>query len=69
MRKECHEAKEEWLNKKCDNIEACSISKCSKEIYEEINEISGKRKSCPQSGCIKAKDGRMLIDRTDVLNR
>ena len=38
-------------------------------MYEEINEISGKRKSCPQSGCMKAKDGRMLIDRTDVLNR
>ena len=37
VRKECHEAEEECLNKKCCNIEACNILKCSEELYEEIN--------------------------------
>ena len=38
-------------------------------MFDEIRELTGKRKSCPQSGCIRAKDGSMLTDRNDILIR
>ncbi|GFS05057.1 endonuclease-reverse transcriptase [Elysia marginata] len=38
-------------------------------MFQEINEIAGKWKSGPASSCIKDKDGNMLIEKNEVLNR
>ncbi|GFS03869.1 RNA-directed DNA polymerase from mobile element jockey-like [Elysia marginata] len=38
-------------------------------MFQEINEIAGKRKSGPASSCIKDKDGKMLIEKNEVLTR
>ena len=67
IKKKCNEAKEKWINDQCLEIEIKQTSD-SKFIHEKIKEVSGKR-ICPSTGCIKSKDGNVLIDRTDVLNR
>ncbi|GFS27822.1 TIR-NBS-LRR type disease resistance protein [Elysia marginata] len=43
--------------------------KNTKEMFLEMNEIAGKRKSGPASSCIKDKDGKLLIEKNEVLNR
>ena len=60
--------KEIWLNNKCAQIEANSRY-CTKDMHDEIRKLTGKRKSCPQNGCIRAEDGSMLTDRIEILNR
>ena len=68
IRNKCNEAKEIWLNNKCAQIEANSRF-CTKDMHDEIRELTGKRKSCLKSGCIRAKDGSMLTDRNEILDR
>ena len=68
IRNKCNEAKEIWLNNKCAQIEANSRY-CTKDMHDEIRELTGKRKSCPQNGCIRTNDGSMLTDRNEILDR
>ncbi|GFR92256.1 endonuclease-reverse transcriptase [Elysia marginata] len=69
IKQKCTEAKKEWLNQKCDTIDQKHITKITKEMFQEKNEIAGKRKSGPASSCIKDKDGKMSIEKNEVLNR
>ena len=64
--KMCRETKEIWSNGKCEEIERTKTTD-SKYMHSKINDIAGK-KSSSQSGCIKSKDGDILVDRTDKLN-
>ena len=67
IKKKCNEAKEKWINDQCLEIEIKQNSD-SKYIHDKLKDVSGKR-TCSSSGCIKSKDGSILIDKADVLNR
>ena len=68
IKKKCNEAKEEWINEQCQEIEQ-NQSKNSKYIHSKINEVSGNKIKCNSPSCIKSKDGTMLMEREEVLNR
>ena len=63
----CTKAKEKWINDQCLEIETKQKSD-SKYIHSKIKEISGKR-SYTNVGCIKSRDGKILMDKNDILNR
>ena len=63
----CREAKETWINKQCADVER-DLDK-DHNVYSRINEISGRKPGCSSSGCIKAKDGTMLVEKKEVLSR
>ena len=63
----CRVAKEKWLNEQCEEIESQLGN--DHNVYKRINEISGRKLRCSNSGCIKAKDGNMLTEKEEVLNR
>ena len=67
IKKKCNEAKEQWLNQQCQDIET-NVLKDSKFVHDKIKDVSGK-KACSSSGCIKAKDGSILMDKEDILER
>ena len=68
IRRECNAAKEEWINRQCQEIEQ-NQCKDSKYIHTKINEVSGRNIKCNNPGCIKSKDGTMLMEKEEILNR
>ena len=60
IKKKCREAKENWLNDQCTEVEEQFGN--NHRVYKRINEISGRKSGCTGSGCIKAKDGTMLVE-------
>jgi hypothetical protein len=67
IKKKCREAKETWLDRECAEIEG--QFGVNHKVYQKINEISGRKSGCSGSGCIKAKDGTMLVEKNDIKNR
>ena len=67
IKKRCNEAKEKWLNDQCLEIQTKQNSD-SRYIHEKIREVTG-RKTCSNIGCIKSKDGNILMNKDDILNR
>ena len=67
IKDKCNEAKEQWINEQCKEIEN-NLTVDSKYMYSKIKDIKG-TKGCTASNCIKAKDGNLLMEREDVLNR
>ena len=67
IKKKCNKEKENWLNSKCENIEALK-NKDARNMCQEIKEITGK-KGCVSNGCIKAKDGSMILEKVNILDR
>ena len=67
IKKKCREAKENWLNDQCAEVEEQFGN--NHKVYKRINEISGRKSGCIGSGCIKAKEGIMLIEKDAILNR
>jgi exonuclease III len=67
IKKKCSEAKEKWLNEQCSEIEN-KLSVNTKFAHQKINEITGKSR-CTSSGCIKSKNGTVLMEKGDILNR
>ena len=68
VRNKCNEAKDKWINEQCKEIEQ-NQNKDSKYMHSKINEVSGNKKKCNSSGCIKSKDGTMLMEKEEILNR
>ena len=68
IKKECNAAKEEWINEQCQEIERNQYTD-SRYIHTKINEVSGKNFKCNKPGCLKSKDGTMLMDKEEILNR
>ena len=68
VKKRCNEAKEEWLEDKCCEIEI-SRRGDSKAMYRNIEEITGRKRTCTSTGCLKAKDGTIIMDKKEILNR
>ena len=67
IKKKCSEAKEKWLNDQCSGIEGQFGVDLG--VYKKIEEISGKKAGCSRSGCIKSKDGSMLVEKDSILSR
>ena len=67
IKDKCNEAKEQWINEQCKEIEN-NLTVDSKYLLSKIKDIKG-TKGCTASNCIKAKDGNLLMEREDVLNR
>ena len=51
INKKGKEAKEGWLEEKCEEVERLNLNPNSKEMFKKIREIAGKR-STPASKCI-----------------
>ena len=64
----CCEAKEQWLNNMCDQVEHL-FSQDTKSMHAKIKEISGRKNACSSSGCIRAKDGTIVIEKDKILER
>ena len=67
IKKKCREAKENWLNDQCTAVEEQFGN--NHRVYKRINEITGRKSGCIGSGCIKAKDETMLVEKDTILNR
>ena len=67
IKKKCNEAKESFLNNQCKEIES-KWNKNSKFVHEKIKEVTCKS-FCTRSGCIKAKDGSIIMEKERILNR
>ena len=63
----CREAKEAWIGMKCDEIERCKNMEPS-SMHKNIKEIAG-NKPCSSSGCLKAKDGTVILEKEKILER
>ncbi|XP_076359111.1 uncharacterized protein LOC143251751 [Tachypleus tridentatus] len=67
VKKKCNVAKEEWINTQCTEIENNKV-KDSKYMHKKISEVTGKTPSA-KTGCLKSKNGEILMDKKDILNR
>ena len=67
IRRECAEAKEKWLNEQCIEIEN-KLNINTRLAHQKINEITGKSR-CSSSSCIKSKNGTILMEKQEILNR
>ena len=67
IKTKCNEAKESWINDQCQEIEKHQ-NKDSKYMHSKIKEVSG-RKGCSNTGCIRSKEGNILMDKGDILDR
>ena len=55
VKDKCSEAKEQWINEQCKEIEN-NLTVDSKYMHSKIEDIK-RTKGCTASNCIKAKDG------------
>ena len=67
MKKRCNEANEHWINTQYEEIEA-NTGVNSKTVHQKIKEVIGK-KATGKTGCKRSKDGDILIEKEDILNR
>ncbi|GFR98652.1 hypothetical protein ElyMa_001024600 [Elysia marginata] len=67
IRKKCDKAKEKWLNEKCKNMDLCGKTK-PHMMYKNTEEIIG-RKTCSSTGCLKAKNGNIIMEKDKILER
>lgn len=63
----CRKAKEEWLNRECDELESLHITD-AKKMHEKVKELSGKKRSQP-AGCIQSKDGEIIMEKEKIRER
>ena len=68
IRTKCKEAKELWLTKSCREVEDFH-GKDLRSMYKKINEITGRRKACSSTGCIKSKEGYIIMEKEKILER
>ena len=68
IRAKCKAAKELWLNESCREVENCH-GKDLRSMYKKINDITGRRKVCSSTGCIKSKEGHIITGKEKILER
>eukprot|EP00795_Rhopilema_esculentum_P004439 gene4439-20678_t len=69
IKRKCIEEKEKWLNTMCIEIES-NRNTNSRKLHNKIKEIAGKkRNTCSSSGCLKAKDGTIIIEKAEIIKR
>ena len=67
IKRKCLERKEEWLKSQCEEMERLERID-SRLTAEKIRELTG-RKRAARSSMIKDRNGNMLTEKGDVLNR
>ena len=67
IKSKCNKEKEKWLKSKCEKIKALK-NKDMRNIYQEIRAVTGK-KWCTSSGYICSKDGKIILEQVDILDR
>ncbi|GFN78106.1 RNA-directed DNA polymerase from mobile element jockey-like [Plakobranchus ocellatus] len=67
VKKRCNEAKKHWIDIQRETIEANTRIN-SKTMHQKIKEITGKKVSA-RTGCLRARDGDIVIEKEDILNR
>ena len=67
IRKKCREAKEEWLKNECAEIEKGKETD-TKAMHKRIKDLTGAQ-TCSSSGCIRSKDGTIITEKYDILER
>ena len=68
MKKRCNEAKEHWINTQWEEKEA-NNGVNSKTVHQKIKEVTEKKATAKKTGCIRSKDGDILMEKEDILNR
>src|SRR5438034_8620501 len=64
IKKKCEEAKDEWLNANCRDIENLKY-KNSNLMHKKIKKLSNHvtNTTCSSGGCIKSKDGTVVMEK------
>ena len=65
----CKEAKEKWLEERCEKIEQLQKNNNCKMIHEEIKEVTGRKRIYQSTRGLKAKNGETLTEMTDIIQR
>ena len=65
---ECRQAKENWFNKQCEDIENLEKQHKTKEMYDKVKQLT---KKCTQNGegSITDKNGKILFDQEEIGKR
>ena len=63
----CKEEKETWINREGEEIERLERKNTSL-MHKEIKLLSNRR-TCSSRGCIKLKDGILIMEREDILKQ
>ena len=59
----------QWWNEKCNEIEELERKHKNNEMHAKVKEMSTKKGSKSGTNCIRDKNGKMLFDSNDVINR
>ena len=66
IKQKCNEEKENWLDRKCHDIEVLSRENRN-QMHSEIKQFT--RKHTRSGGCIKDRKGNVLFEAEDIMNR
>ena len=69
IRQMCRAAKETWIQIKCKEIEDLEIKHNSKEVHENIKRFTKKKNNITGNGCIRGKNGEIIVDNSDIIER
>ena len=67
--KQCKEAKEKWLQQKCEDIDRMASLNQSRAMHKKAKEITRQDKTSGAVGGIKDKQGNMLFEKEDIKER
>lgn len=67
IRNKCNIAKEEWLDKQCQEIESTKNTK-DFIMYDKVKKLAGKKRY-NKAGCIKSENGQILTDTREICDR
>ena len=62
---ECRQAKENWLNEQCEEIESLEKQHKTKEMYDKVKELT-KKCTLKGGGSITDKNGKILFDQEEI---
>ena len=65
----CRLPKENWLNEQCREAEDLERQFRTKEMYQNIKQITNKSKTNMNIGCIKDRNGNILFDKEKIAER
>lgn len=69
IHKMCDNAKEEWINKNCAEIEELEAQHKTRQMYEKVKEVTGTNRRRAGNNCVTNKDGRVLFDQQEIQDR
>jgi hypothetical protein len=67
IKRMCNTAKEEWLNRECDELERLHLTD-TKRMHEKVKDLSGKKRSRP-AGCFQSKEENIIMEKDKIRER